>query len=260
MKIPYYQVNAFTGHGFKGNPAGVCLLKKWPKDELMQKIATENNLAETAFIVENEDNFDIRWFTPGVEVDLCGHATLASGFVLMEFVDKTRNEVKFNSRSGELLVEKRGESFCMNFPADDFHEVTITPLFKKSLDSNPVQAFKGKTDYLLIYKTENEIRQIIPEMELLRTIDARGVIISAPGEKVDFVSRFFAPQSGIPEDPVTGSAHTSLIPYWSKRLKKKSMIAWQLSERGGELRCNNYGERVGIEGCAALYITGFIHI
>jgi PhzF family phenazine biosynthesis protein len=260
MNIPYYQVNAFIGAGFKGNPAGICLLDYWPEDKVMQEIAAENNLAETAFIVKNSEEFDIRWFTPRVEVDLCGHATLASGFVLLDKHDKARSEIKFNSRSGKLTVKKTNEGFCMNFPADKLNEVEITPFLRDCICMEIVQAFKGSTDYLLILKTEKEIRQVVPNMDILQTLDARGVIISAPGEKVDFVSRFFAPQSGIPEDPVTGSAHTTLIPYWSNRLNKTLMIAWQLSKRGGELKCSNYGERVEIEGKTSLYISGVIHI
>jgi PhzF family phenazine biosynthesis protein len=260
MKIPYYQVNAFTGAGFKGNPAGVCILDHWIEEKMMQDIAFENNLAETAFIVRNKLNFDIRWFTPRVEVDLCGHATLAAAFVLMGFINSSLTIVDFMSKSGLLKVFKKDDGFVLNFPVDTISEIKIEPVFAEVFQIPPVKAYRGKTDYLLIFKNEKEIRNMTVRMDLVATLRARGVIITAPGDSVDFVSRFFAPQSGIPEDPVTGSAHTTLVPYWAEKLNKFSLKAWQLSERGGELVCTHLGDRVEIGGVASLHFEGFIHI
>jgi PhzF family phenazine biosynthesis protein len=260
MKLRYYQLNAFTGNGFKGNPAGVCLVDEPIDEKLLQEIAKENNLSETAFIVKNKTDFSIRWFTPDIEVDLCGHATLASGFILMNLVYPDLHMVSFQSRSGVLSVRKKDVTLVMDFPSDEIEETEIISIFKKALHAEPFQAFKGKTDYMLVFRNESEIRQMIPDFDLLKTIHARGIIVTAPGDRVDFVSRFFAPQSGIPEDPVTGSAHTTLTPFWARKLNKKSMLAWQLSKRGGEIHCVYLGDRTEIEGQARLYISGFIHI
>jgi PhzF family phenazine biosynthesis protein len=260
MKITYYQVNAFTGDGFRGNPAGICLLDQWIDDKIMQLIARENNLAETAFVVKHSSDFEIRWFTPDVEVDLCGHATLASGFVLMNIVDKSLDIVSFNSKSGMLSVTRKADKFAIDFPSDIFHSAPILPIYSEAFSRTPVFAFRGKTDYMLVFETEDEIRHMEPRIDLIEKIVARGIIVTAKGNSVDFVSRFFAPQSGIPEDPVTGSAHTTLTPFWAKKLDKEILSAWQLSERGGLLKCVNKGDRVVIEGKAELYISGTIHI
>jgi predicted PhzF superfamily epimerase YddE/YHI9 len=260
MEIQYFHVNSFTGEGFRGNPAGVCLLDNWIREDLMQSIAFENNLSETAFIVKNKSDYDIRWFTPKVEVDLCGHATLAGASVIMEKVKDPPRIVRFNSRSGMLSVEKAGTLYRMNFPVDELNEINIMTVFSRACNEAPLQAFRGKTDYLLIYHSEEQIRNMVPDFKLLGTLDSRGVIVTAPGKKVDFVSRFFGPQSGIPEDPVTGSAHTSLAPYWAGKLGKDILTAWQLSERGGKLLCHLKGNRVEIEGGTTFYLSGLISI
>jgi PhzF family phenazine biosynthesis protein len=260
MKIPYYQVNAFTGKGVKGNPAGVCLINNWLSNTLMQNIATENNLSETAFVVRNGDHFGIRWFTPTIEVDLCGHATLASAFVILEYIDTESKKIKFISKSGELVVDKKEKTYSMNFPVDIINSVAIPEIIRKSFNDKPLEVFKGKTDYMLIFSNEQQIRSCQPDIDLLKKCDGRGVIVTAPGKEFDFVSRFFAPQSGIPEDPVTGSAHTTLVPYWSKKLRKDDLSAQQLSMRGGKLLCRNHGERIEISGNCEIYIEGYIFI
>jgi PhzF family phenazine biosynthesis protein len=259
MKIPYFQVNSFTGKGFRGNPAGVCLLDKWISAELMQKVATENNLSETAFVVKKDHDFEIRWFTPAVEVDLCGHATLASGFVLYELKKEDADCLRFHSRSGVLSVSKNHGSIIMDFPSDKLTKSDMGK-YADAFTSKPLEVWKGKTDLLAVFQSEDDIRYMKPDMNILMSMKERGVIVTAPGTKVDFVSRFFAPQSGIPEDPVTGSAHTSLAPYWSDRLGKDKLEAWQLSERGGLIYCHIHGDRVVIEGEATMYLSGFIYV
>jgi len=260
MKIPYYRVNAFTSSIFLGNPAGVCLLERWLSDDIMQYIAMENNLAETAFIVKEEDNFRIRWFTPKTEVDLCGHATLASAFIIFNYTEYNLPEIKFLSRSGILMVNRDADYFKLNFPSDTIHKINPPKSVLKAFNITPVEIYKGKTDFLFIFNSEEEIRDCRPDLRKLEHEEGRGIIVSAKGDNVDFVSRFFAPQSGIDEDPVTGSAHTSLVPYWSKKLGKNSFIAHQLSPRGGELLCNYLGDRVEIAGKTVLFMSGFIYI
>ncbi len=260
MKIPFYQVNAFTGEGFKGNPAGVCLLDTWLSDETMQSIAFENQLSETAFIIKEPDQYTIRWFTPAIEVDLCGHATLASAAVIMQFIDNSLEQVQFDSRSGILLVRKNGEEYTMNFPADEISEIVLNDYYLDAFSVKPHSSYKGKTDYLIVFNNEKQIREMKPDFKILGEIKARGVIVTAPGDKVDFVSRFFAPQAGIQEDPVTGSAHTTLTPYWSRRLNKNKLFAWQLSERGGILTCAMLKDRIEITGAIEIYIEGFLNI
>jgi len=260
MKIPFYQVNAFIGNGFKGNPAGVCMIEEWLEERLMQEIALENNLSETAFIVKIDNYYHIRWFTPKVEVDLCGHATLASAYVILEYIEKGLKEVKFKSKSGELPVEKKGSLLEMNFPADLIKPVELPEIIKNSLNVLPLEIYRGKTDYMAVFENEAKVRNCQPNMENLGKLDGRGIIITAKGENADFVSRFFAPQSGITEDPVTGSAHTTLVPYWSEKLGKIKLTAHQLSERGGEIFCSNLGERIGIAGLSEIYMEGYIHV
>lgn len=261
-KIQLYQVDAFTAELFKGNPAAVCLLNSgWIDDSLMQRIAAENNLAETAFIVPKKEIYEIRWFTPTVEVDLCGHATLASGYVLFNCLDYTQDVIRFYShRSGELNVSRQGETLFLDFPADRLQVQDDAAEIKSCIGITPQAIYKGKTDYLVVLDTENQIASLRPDLLEIAKLDARGLIVTAKGDKVDFVSRFFAPQSGIDEDPVTGSAHTSLIPYWSEKLGKKEMKALQLSKRGGSLVCFNNGDRCLIGGEAQLYLTGEINI
>lgn len=258
MKI--YQVDAFTENIFGGNPAAVCPLDDWLSDELLQQIAAENNLAETAFYVQKENEFQIRWFTPTVEVDLCGHATLAAAFVLFHF-ENYSEKIVFNSpRSGLLEVKQVGDLLSMNFPADEIEQCDLTDEFMHCFNVKPQKVFKGKTDYLLIFSNEAEVKSLRPNIPQIEKLKARGVIVTSKGVSVDFVSRFFAPQSGIPEDPVTGSAHTTLTPYWSKLLGKNEMTAAQLSSRGGYLQCVMHAGRVEMLGKAKLYMIGEIFI
>jgi PhzF family phenazine biosynthesis protein len=262
MKSKIYQIDAFTDKIFSGNPAAVCILNKWISDDLMQNIAAENNLAETAFAVRSGNKYEIRWFTPALEVDLCGHATLATAYALFHHFDVDANKIEFYSpHSGVLTVEKAENNFLtLNFPADKLVETQAPSKLIDSLGKDPVKIFKGKTDYLLIYSSQKEIEEIEPDFTQLAKLDGRGIIVSAKGNEVDFVSRFFAPQSGVNEDPVTGSAHTSLTPYWSKELNKTKLTAKQLSKRGGELFCEFLGDRVKISGKAVLYMIGEIEI
>jgi PhzF family phenazine biosynthesis protein len=255
-----YQIDAFADALFQGNPAAVCVMDSWLEDDIMQKIAMENNLAETAFVVKEGDQHHIRWFTPELEVDLCGHATLASAYVLFHYYQHALDTIAFYShRSGELAVSRETSgNLIMNFPTDTLEDVPNNDKIVEALGLTPLKTIKGKTDYLLIYENEEMITSMTPNFFLLDAVDARGIIVSAPGKEVDFVSRFFAPQCGIPEDPVTGSAHTSLTPYWSKRLGKKILVAKQLSSRGGTIRCTYLGDRVLISGKAVPYLSGEI--
>jgi PhzF family phenazine biosynthesis protein len=261
MKYKLYQVDAFTDKLFGGNPAAVCPLAEWLSDDLLQKIAMENNLAETVFYVKQDDLYEIRWFTPKVEVDLCGHATLAAAFILFNHESHQGDSINFYSpRSGRLNVSRSSDWLILDFPVDEFQKIPISGEIVSCFDKQPLEAYKGKTDYMLVYEMESDIRDIGPQFDAISTLKARGVIITAKGEHVDFVSRFFAPQSGIIEDPVTGSAHTTLIPYWSEKLDKIEMSAIQLSERKGYLQCKFSGDRVEISGQAKLYLAGEIYI
>ena len=261
MRIKIYQVDAFTDKLFGGNPAAVCPLDKWPDDELLQQIAMENNLAETAFYVKHKNHYDIRWMTPTVEVDLCGHATLAAAHVLFNYENHKGNEIVFKSqRSGNLLVTKEGDFLTLNFPSDIYKSIPVFPELIKGLNATPTEVLKGKTDYIAEFENEDEIKNIRPNFRELVKIECRGVIVMAKGDDVDFVSRFFAPQSGIDEDPVTGSAHTSLTPYWADKLGKKELTAKQISKRGGYLKCKYLGERVAISGQCSTYLKGEIKV
>lgn len=261
MRQKIYQIDAFTDKVFSGNPAAVCPLDKWLSEDIMLKIAAENNLAETAFYVKKDKQFEIRWFTPTVEVDLCGHATLASAFVLFNHENYTENIIEFYSpRSGILTVTKNGDYLTLNFPADEFEQLTVNSEIINCFDLQPNLVFKGKSDFLFVYDNENDIVNIKPAFDEIAKLKGRGVIITAKGNEVDFVSRFFAPQVGIKEDPVTGSAHTTLTPYWAKQLHKTELKAIQLSERRGYLHCQYLMERVEISGKAKLYLTGEINI
>ncbi len=255
-----YQVDAFTDKLFRGNPAAVCLLTETLTDELMQKIAAENNLAETAFVTETGDSFSIRWCTPKVEVDLCGHATLASAHVIFNHLGYTKETIRFTSRSGVLEVRKEKDLLVLNFPADNPQKGCLPVSVTESLGMDPIEILKGKTDYMLVYENQHQIEELDPDFVGLSKSTARGIIVTAKGDDSDFVSRFFAPQVGINEDPVTGSAHTTLIPYWSARLGKKEMTAIQLSERRGYLGCKDLGERVEIAGKAVTYLVGEINV
>jgi PhzF family phenazine biosynthesis protein len=259
MKMKLYQVDAFTDKLFGGNPAAVCPLNVWLPDHLMQQIAQENNLSETAFYVKNGDRYELRWFTPAAEVDLCGHATLASAYVLFFLEGHAGDEIRFHSpRSGSLPVKRNGEWLTLNFPADTLTPILISNTLLDAFDRTPVAAYKGSSDYLIVFEKEEHIAQLVPHMPALERIPARGVIATAPGKDVDFVSRWFGPRVGVPEDPVTGSAHTTLTPYWSKELGKLSLTARQLSRRGGFLQCRQLEGRVEISGQCRLYMRGEI--
>lgn len=262
MQLPLYQLDAFTNHVFGGNPAAVVPLSSWLADDTMQAIAAENNLAETAFYVPTEEGFHIRWFTPTVEVDLCGHATLATAYVIFNLDNYPLDTIRFDSRSGELKVTKEGEWLVLDFPVDSLHKQLLTPpaLLEALGEITPVDIVKGKTDFLVVLENESLVRNLDIDVIVLSTVPARGVIVTAKGDEVDFVSRFFAPQSGIAEDPVTGSAHTSLTPYWAEKLKKDEFIALQVSPRGGYLKTKLRGERVDIAGQVRLYLRGTIEI
>jgi PhzF family phenazine biosynthesis protein len=257
MKQKIYQADAFTNHVFSGNPAAVCPLDTWLSDELMQKIASENNLSETVFYVKTDNNYQIRWFTPEVEVDLCGHATLAAAYVLFNYENHEGSFISFFSeRSGWLSVTKTDDLYTLDFPVDSFLPVDLSKEIIDCFDLLPKLAFKGKSDHMIIFDNESEIENLKPNFEKISKLDSRGVIVTARGGNSDFVSRFFGPQVGIPEDPVTGSAHTLLTPYWARELNKQDLTAIQLSKRRGYLRCRMEGERVHISGEARLYLTG----
>lgn len=260
MELKLYQVDAFSGKIFSGNPAAVCPLEKWLPDEVMQNIAMENNLAETAFYVKEKEGYHIRWFTPALEVDLCGHATLASAYVLFNYGGFDGERIEFRSRSGLLTVARKGELLTLNFPVDLIHEVALSKELLAGFDILPLKAFKGKTDYMLVFEDENQILNIQVDFSKVAKLVARGIIITAPGKLADFVSRFFAPQAGIDEDPVTGSAHTTLVPYWANTLNKQTLSARQLSKRGGELTCTLKGDRVEISGKAKLFLKGTVFL
>lgn len=260
MDLTIYQVDAFTKEVFKGNPAAVVPLESWLDADLMQRIALENNLSETAFFVKKDDVYEIRWFTPTFEIDLCGHATLASAFVIFDIL-KARNEtVKFHShKSGALSVEKRGDVFTLDFPSHPVSPAEIPKGLIEAIGKEPKEVFKAR-DYFLVYETEREIAEIKPNFSRLSEIDAHGFIVTAKGDSADFVSRFFAPEVGVMEDPVTGSAHCNLIPFWAERLGKTELFARQISSRGGELFCELQDDRVKIGGNAVLYLKGEIYV
>jgi PhzF family phenazine biosynthesis protein len=257
MKI--YQIDAFTDHVFGGNPAAVCPLESWLPDELMQHIAMENNLSETAFFVRRNDVFEIRWFTPELEIDLCGHATLASAHVIFNHLGYDKGTIHFRYAGGKLTINKNEGLLEMDFPAIVSTKTEVTDLMTNVFGKKPIEAFKAR-DLLLLFDSEQDILDLTPDFISMQQIDHLGVVATAPGEKVDFVSRFFAPRVGINEDPVTGSAHCMLIPFWAERLKKNSMIARQLSKRAGSLHCEYNHERVLISGFSVTYMVGELFI
>ena len=259
MKIPYYHIDAFASEVFSGNPAGVCILKEWLPDELLQNIAFENNLSETAFIIDKGEYYDLRWFTPTVEVDLCGHATLAPSYLILNFLNPSLDSVSFKTQSGELFANRIGDKVEIDFPSRIPEKCIPHPDLISAIGIEPISVFKSR-DYLLLYESEEVIHSIKPDMVKLMNLDCLGVIVTAAGNKYDFVSRFFAPRAGVPEDPVTGSAHSTLIPFWAERLKKDKMTAKQLSQRGGELLCTNLGDRVLMAGNCVIYSKGEIFI
>jgi PhzF family phenazine biosynthesis protein len=257
MELPIYQVDAFTDRLFAGNPAAVCPLDAWLPDAAMQDIAAENNVSETAFFVPRGEDYDLRWFTPTVETDLCGHATQASGFIVMNRLAPQRSSVRFHTRSGPLTVTRQDDMFAIDLPAQPPEPCTMAPRFIAALGRKPAQIL-GAVKYLAIYDSAAEVAALMPDTAAMMDIDRDGVIVSAPGSDCDFVSRYFAPHAGIPEDPVTGSAHCALVPYWARRLGKTALHARQISRRGGELFCELKGDRVVIAGHAALYLEGRI--
>jgi PhzF family phenazine biosynthesis protein len=261
MIIPIYQADAFTDTLFGGNPAAICPLEQWLPDETMQKIAIENNLAETAFFVKNETGYNLRWFTPEYEIDLCGHATLASAHILFTELGHKENEIHFETvKAGTLTVKRDGDKYTMDFPSrPPIHIEPPVGLADALGEKQPLEVLRSR-DYFLVYESEDDIRDIAPDFFALSKMDTVGVIITAPGKDVDFVSRFFAPGAGIPEDPVTGSAHCNLIPYWAEKLGKNELHAYQLSARKGELWCELKGDRVLMSGKAVTYLKGEIFV
>jgi len=264
MKFTIYQVDAFTNKLFQGNPAAVIPLEKWLDTELMQRIAMENNLSETAFFVPSSQpgiDYELRWFTPGIEINLCGHATLGSAWIIFNKLDFRKDTIHFNCKSGKLSVEKRGDVLHMDFPSwpperfNDYPEELL-----KALKVNEVVGVYKNRDVLVELQNEEQVKKCSPDFSLLKETGYK-VIITAPGhDGVDFVSRFFAPTAGIDEDPVTGSAHSQLIPFWAEKLNKKKMFAKQISERGGELECKWWGDRVTMSGQCVFYMEGKVTI
>lgn len=259
MQILYFEVHSFTDEVFHGNPAGVCPLEEWLDDDLMQKIAAENMVSETAFFVPKEDAYELRWFTPKIEVDLCGHATLAAAFVLFEHLGYEGESIRFDTKSGRLHVGRLGSSLIMDFPSRPGEECDAPDHLVAGLRRPLKEVYKAR-DYLVVLPDEEDVRAIDPDFSELAQVDALGIIVTAPGNDVDFVSRFFAPRAGVAEDPVTGSAHSTLAPYWAERLEKTDLSAWQVSERGGELACRIVEDRVHIAGHAVLYVKGFLSL
>jgi PhzF family phenazine biosynthesis protein len=257
--FPIYQVDAFTSKLFGGNPAAICPLEQWLPDDVMQKLAVENNLSETAFFVKEEEGFHLRWFTPEYEIDLCGHATLATAYVIFNQLDYGSGIIKFKSKSGVLEVTKKGDLIELNFPSRMPQDCEVPEALLKGINFPPVKVLKSR-DYFLVYEDESIVQQIIPDFNYLNQLDVVGVIVTAASKEVDFVSRFFVPNSVIGEDPVTGSAHCNLIPYWSKELHKNRLTAKQISAREGELFCEDKGDRVTMAGNAVLYLKGEFYL
>ncbi|MCL2426813.1 MAG: PhzF family phenazine biosynthesis protein [Oscillospiraceae bacterium] len=256
--MKYFIVDAFSDKLFSGNQAGVCLIDEWLDDKTMQNIAAENNLAETAFVVKRNGYYDLRWFTPKIEIDLCGHATLASAFVVTNFLDIGVLEMDFHTKSGVLSVKKVGDLFEMDFPARKPEKIEVTTVMEKAVRATVLEAYISR-DMLLVLDNEDKVKYLNPDMNLVAKLpDCMALIVTAKGDNVDFVSRFFAPNVGVPEDPVTGSAHSTLIPFWAERLGKDEMTAKQLSERGGTIYCKSCGDRVKMSGYATLYLQGEI--
>jgi PhzF family phenazine biosynthesis protein len=259
MKLPIYQVDAFCNGPFTGNPAAVCPLDEWIPDQAMQAIAASNNLSETAFLVKQGGAYGLRWFTPEAEVDLCGHATLASGHVLFRELGVEDPVIEFESRSGLLKVARDGDLLTLDFPATRSEPVHTGSDMIEALGAEPIEMYRSM-DYMAVFKSERDIAGIEPDFRKVKALGLRGLIVTAPGDEVDFVSRFFAPAYGIDEDPVTGSAHCMLAPYWSEKTGKASLKARQLSSRGGWVSCQVQGARVLLSGKTRLYMKGFIEL
>ena len=261
MDIPIFQIDAFTSDLFGGNPAAVCLLEKWLDDTVLQSIASENNLSETAFVVALDGGYELRWFTPMVEVALCGHATLAAAHVLFEIAGYPEEVITFHTRmSGELRVAKRDGLLELDFPTAPLTSIAPPANLLEALGVRSGEVLSAGEDVMVVLDEERQVRELEPDIPLLAEVDCRGVIVTAPGDEVDFASRFFCPRVGITEDPVTGSAHTALTPFWSERLGRPELHAHQVSARGGELFCQDDGDRVRIAGRAVLYLQGTIRI
>jgi len=261
MKFPIYQVDAFTDNVFGGNPAAVVPLTEWLGEEMMQQVAMENNLSETAFFVKDgEDSFGLRWFTPEVEVNLCGHATLATAHTLFTELDYKEEEIRFDTKSGRLTVRREDDWYVMNFPAVEMPEVEAPPILFQALGIPIADKTYKSDDYMVVLESEEDIENLSPDFKFLKEVDARGIIVTAPGDTVDFVSRFFAPQVGIDEDPATGSAHTKTAPYWAKHFGKNELSALQISKRVGTLQLSYLGDRVEIKGNAVTFLRGEIDI
>ena len=268
--IPIYQVDAFTDRLFGGNPAAICPLSEWLPNEMLLQIAAENNLSETAFFVAERDTLRLRWFTPAVEVDLCGHATLATAWLIFNRLGRESDEVSFQTRSGELTVARDGDKLTMDFPAAEPRELEEQPAgLVEALGAAPQSVHQGADFLMAVYPSALDIRRLQPDFAGLKKMEQHAVIVTAPGTdeavrpgvaQPDFVSRMFGPKVGIDEDPVTGSAHCVLTPYWSERLGKRNMIGHQISRRGGVVHCEDRGSRVGLSGTARLFMTGAIHL
>jgi PhzF family phenazine biosynthesis protein len=261
MQIPTYQLDAFTSELFAGNPAAVCILDDWLDDRLLQALAAENYHSETAFLLKQGDGFEIRWFTTLAEVPLCGHATLASGFVIFNLLKWPEDVIRFQTRrSGVLSVKRSGELIEMDFPAQPPSRQSVPAGLAQALNHSPLEVLGTANNLLVVLEDEKTVRELEPDFPLLMAIEKQGTIVTSKGDQCDFVSRYFAPRIGVPEDPVTGSAHCVLVPYWSKVLGKKQLHARHVSKRGGELFCRDRGERVTIAGKAVLYLEGKITI
>lgn len=262
MNIPIYQVDAFAAQVFAGNPAAVMPLDAWLADHTLQAIAAENNLAETAFLVARNEGYELRWFTPAVEVDLCGHATLASAHVLFEHLGFSGDSVSFHTRSGELIVRRSGGGLTLDFPSLKLESVPVNDQVSQALGATASEAYfvSGAWKQLLVFENEAQVAALEPDFPALKIATDRCVIATAPGESHDFVSRFFGPQVGIDEDPVTGSAHCALVPYWAQRLGKTGLQARQISSRGGDVDCLLQGDRVFMTGGAVTFLAGEVYL
>ena len=259
MKVPIYQVDAFAGKPFQGNPAAVCLLDKWLDDEILLCIARENNLSETAFFVEKGGIYQLRWFSPKTEIDLCGHATMAAAFVIFEKLTPSRDRVRFDTTSGKLEVWREDDYFCMDFPSRPPVPCERDENIINGLGSEPSAVYSAR-DYVVVYDSPETVENLDPDFSLLTKGNWSGIIATAEGTDVDFVSRYFAPSEGIPEDPVTGSACCTLAPFWSERLGKNNLRSKQVSSRTGKLFCEDLGDRINIMGKAILYLEGEIQL
>jgi PhzF family phenazine biosynthesis protein len=261
MRIPIFQIDAFTSRRFGGNPAAVMPMKTFLADAILQSIAAENNLAETAFLVPENGDYRLRWFTPRVEVPLCGHATLASAAVVMERLEPGRNRVVFHSASGPLTVQRGRAGYVMDFPARPSEPVATSPELVQALGVVPIEVLANEFNYMALLESEKLLRELAPDMAALARIERPGVIVTAPGDgNYDFISRYFAPAKGIAEDPVTGAAHCMLAPYWAKRLGKKEFRAYQASQRGGEVVCRLVNDRIELKGECVFYLEGEVEV